>query len=723
MEQERHPTHKATSAPHTMAPGATWSMAAPGPTAGNLALERFLDRLRHLSEGERMLGDALDVIRQGFGPRRMTAWLTDEQLSGFRLVSAHGYGDDVALPEMLPEALAALFPAHMDLDAPVGAGLAPLVLAVPREADTAHLEAQLLVTLPGPHLVQGVLLLGPRDGGHSWELPHHLPLRQLALELGRTLSQLARTVAGPPLADSRVKPPAQFIARLEEELARAERFKRALTVMWLAIDVPPGIEDRETEQPVSLLVDAVGAWLASTLRVMDGIGKRPDRALVAVLPETTQHGAELLKSRLAALAVEQSFGLPRVARAKLRLRVGLASYPEQGVSSRFLLLAAERDSAEHKLEVEPHGPHSVIDSHGKHVEMVLGGGQPVASSHRMREVLELAKRVAPSKLTVLINGETGVGKERIAEFIHLNSDRRDKAEVRLNCGAIPETMIEAEFFGFERGSFTGAIRSTRGKFELADGGTLFLDEIGELSMAMQVKLLRVLDEQRFYRLGAATPCQVDVRVIAITNRDLSFEVQNGRFREDLFYRLNVVTIKIPALRERPEDIPPLVDRLISEFCDRTHLPLKKLALEAYDLLYSYPWRGNVRELRNVIERSVVVSRGNYITGEDLIRAVPDLAAARSSLLRPMSRPTTLAQQTPPSTRSSIGRQREQGVLDLIKRRPDIGLQDILREVGGSKSTGIRLLNELIARGQVVRRDRGKRSRYRISDGDEGTAES
>ena len=320
---------------------------------------------------------------------------------------------------------------------------------------------------------------------------------------------------------------------------------------------------------------------------------------------------------------------------------------------------------------------------------------------------------------MLINGETGVGKERIAEFIHLNSDRREKPEVRLNCGAIPETMIEAEFFGFERGSFTGAIRSTRGKFELADGGTLFLDEIGELSMAMQVKLLRVLDEQRFYRLGADKPCQVDVRVIAITNRDLQFEVNNGRFREDLFYRLNVVTIKIPPLRERPEDIPPLVDRLIAEFCNRTGLPHKKLALEAYDLLYSYPWRGNVRELRNVIERSVVVSRGSYITGEDLIRAVPDLALAKTSLLRPLSRPSVLAQQQEqPATRTAIGRQREQGVLELIKRRPDIGLQDILREVGGSKSTGIRLVNELIARGQVVRRDRGKRSRYRIADSPE-----
>jgi transcriptional regulator with PAS, ATPase and Fis domain len=327
----------------------------------------------------------------------------------------------------------------------------------------------------------------------------------------------------------------------------------------------------------------------------------------------------------------------------------------------------------------------------------------------MHEVLDLGRQVALSKLTVLVTGETGVGKERLAEFIHQNSERRDKPEVRINCGAIPETMIEAEFFGFERGSFTGAIRSTRGKFELADGGTLFLDEIGELSLAMQVKLLRVLDEQRFYRLGAAQPCQVDVRVIAITNRDLAQDVMAGRFREDLFYRLNVVTIRIPPLRERPEDIPPLVDRLIAEFCSRTNLPQKKLALEGYDLLYSYPWRGNVRELRNVIERSVVVSRASYITGEDLIRAVPDLSTARTSLMRPVPKPLAPA-------RSNPGRQREQGVLDLIRRRPDIGLQEILKEVGASKSTGIRLVNELIARGQVVRRERGKRSRYRIADG-------
>ena len=690
-------------------------------TSSSLAgLETYVERLRHFSSGERLVADALDAIQRAFAPRWMTAWLAEDGRAGFHRAAARGFADESSLPDALPEPLARLFPSHIDLDSPVGAGLAPSVVLVPErkgapvEDVVAH-DAQLLVTLPGPQLVQGALLLGPRGDGLPYDIAAQQMMRGLSAEVGRLLAAIGRAIAGPPTADSRVKPPAQFIARLEEELARAERFKRALTVLWMAIDPPPGLDDRDGESAVSTLVDAVGTWLAATLRVMDSLGKRPDRALVAVLPETTRSGAELLRTRLATLAIEQMFGLSRTARSRLKLRVGMASYPEEGVSSRFLMLAAERAAAEGKLEVD--GSSQADNAIGKlpHGSEVPGVGKiPVASSGRMREVLELARRVAPSKLTVLVTGETGVGKERLAEFIHQNSDRKDKPEVRLNCGAIPETMIEAEFFGFERGSFTGAIRSTRGKFELADTGTLFLDEIGELSMAMQVKLLRVLDEQRFYRLGAAAPCQVDVRVIAITNRDLSADVGAGRFREDLFYRLNVVTIKIPPLRDRPEDIPPLVDRLIGEFCDRTALPAKKLALEAYDLLYSYPWRGNVRELRNVIERSVVVSKGGYITGEDLIRAVPDLAAAKTSLMRPPVR----HQQEVPSTRATIGRQREQGVLDLIRRRPDIGLQEILREVGASKSTGIRLVNELIARGQVVRRDRGKRSRYRIAEGPE-----
>ena len=689
------------------------SGGAGGGGAGG-ALDRFLHRLRNHSEAERLIHDALEHLAAELAPRWSTAWLADELRPGLRRVLSHGLPEDSALPEVLPEALAATFPTHMDPGATSGAGMPAQLLSVPEARDggaemeeVRRLDAQLLVTLPGGHLVQGALLLGPRAGGRAYdEAARHL-LRRMGGELGRALAAAGRTPAALLPIDSRVKSPGYFVARLEEELARAERFKRALTVIWVTVDAPPGLSDRadkadkadkDGDKGVGALVDTIGSWLGTTLRVMDTIGKRPDRAMVAVLPETTRQGAELLKTRLDTLASEQSFGLPRQLRSRLRLRVGMAGYPEDGVSSRFLLLAAERDANETRgraADGEDGGTLTGSDGFKYH-EALHGPTEkvPVAASHRMREVLELAQRVANSKLTVLVTGETGVGKERIAEFIHHNSDRRDKPEVRLNCGAIPDTMIEAEFFGFERGSFTGAVRSTRGKFELADGGTLFLDEIGELSMAMQVKLLRVLDEQRFYRLGAAQPCQVDVRVIAITNRDLAAEVVGGRFREDLFYRLNVVTIKIPPLRERPEDIPPLVDRLIVEFSARSGLPPRKLALEAYDLLYSYPWRGNVRELRNVIERSVVVSKGGYITGDDLIRAVPDLANAKTSLMRPPPRPVASHVQALP-TRSSLGRQREQGVLELIRRRPDIGLQEILREVGASKSTGIRLVNELI----------------------------
>lgn len=228
--------------------------------------------------------------------------------------------------------------------------------------------------------------------------------------------------------------------------------------------------------------------------------------------------------------------------------------------------------------------------------------QLIGNSPAMTKMISLLERVAPSQANVLIGGESGTGKELVAKALHLNSGRKNHAFVPINCGAIPENLLESELFGHEKGAFTGADRRKEGLFETANGGTLFLDEIGELPMSMQVKLLRVLQEREFRRVGGTKNLPLDVRLVAATNQDLSEMVQAGTFREDLFYRLNVVSIQLPALRERREDIPLLLNTFYRRSSGLDELPIAKDALE---LLHKYPWPGNVRELENFVERCVV----------------------------------------------------------------------------------------------------------------------
>lgn len=230
----------------------------------------------------------------------------------------------------------------------------------------------------------------------------------------------------------------------------------------------------------------------------------------------------------------------------------------------------------------------------------------VGSSLQMNRVYELIERVADSDSTILIQGESGTGKEIVAKTIHYNSPRRDKPLIPINCGAIPEALLESELFGHEKGAFTGATASRTGRFELAHGGTLFLDEIGELPLSLQVKLLRVLQEQTFERVGGVKSIQVDVRIIAATNQDLEKSIEEKRFREDLYYRLNVIPINIPPLRKRKDDIPLLVNHFIDKFNHKKNKKVDGITPEALSLLHNYYWPGNIRELENLIERMIVL---------------------------------------------------------------------------------------------------------------------
>jgi two-component system response regulator HydG len=257
----------------------------------------------------------------------------------------------------------------------------------------------------------------------------------------------------------------------------------------------------------------------------------------------------------------------------------------------------------------------------------------IGRSSAMVKLLETVAQIAPSEATVLITGESGTGKEMIAGAIHFNSPRKDGPFVRINCAAITETLLESELFGHEKGAFTGAYKKKEGQFRQAHGGSLFLDEVSEMSLAMQAKLLRVLQEREITRVGGEEVIKVDVRIIAATNKDLLQEIQAGRFRDDLYYRLNVVTLNMSPLRERREDIPLLAQHFLKLFSKRNRKQIKGFTPQAMDRLLKYDWPGNVRELMNAVERGVVLSRAEYLDEEELPLIPKDVQSAGETSLK------------------------------------------------------------------------------------------
>ena len=258
-------------------------------------------------------------------------------------------------------------------------------------------------------------------------------------------------------------------------------------------------------------------------------------------------------------------------------------------------------------ELENQSLHIEIDINSDHCfENIVG------KSRAIQSVLEQVAIVAPTDSTVLLHGETGTGKELVARAIHNLSSRRDRPYVRMNCAAIPSGLLESELFGHEKGAFTGALMQRKGRFELADGGSLFLDEIGDITMELQPKLLRAVQEQEFERLGSSKTVHVNVRFVAATHRDLRAMIRDEKFREDLFYRFNVFPIEIPPLRERREDIPLLVSYFVSRVSRQMRRQIKSISKRSMEVLTNYPWKGNIRELANCIERSVILSRGEEL---------------------------------------------------------------------------------------------------------------
>jgi DNA-binding NtrC family response regulator len=335
-----------------------------------------------------------------------------------------------------------------------------------------------------------------------------------------------------------------------------------------------------------------------------------------LMPELT--GLDLIRELSALPASERPQIIMMTAHATVEsaieaMKLGAFDYLQKPFEVDELLVAASRAAEHQRLQFERRYLISERDAEFNHYGIV-------GRSRRMEEVIRTARVVAASKSTVLITGETGTGKEMVARAIHFHSAQREMPLIKVNCAAIPETLLESELFGHVRGAFTGAMTAKKGKFALAHGGSIFLDEIGTMSPALQAKLLRVLQEREFEPLGSERTQKVDVRVIAATNRDLRGMVADGRFQEDLFYRLNVIPIHIPPLRERREDIPVLVDHFVAKHAQRAGRRIDGLQPGVIATLQSLDWPGNVRELENTIERAVVLSAGALI-GPDVVRVL------------------------------------------------------------------------------------------------------
>jgi two-component system response regulator AtoC len=309
------------------------------------------------------------------------------------------------------------------------------------------------------------------------------------------------------------------------------------------------------------------------------------------------------------------------------MTVGAYDYISKPFKQDEVLLTLKKAEERERLKRE----NKELQNRLRKIEQKYSFGNIVARSEAMAHVFELVEKVAKHKTTVLITGESGTGKDLIAKTMHSHGNRTTVPMVSVNCGSIPDNLLESELFGYKKGAFTDAIRDKPGLFDEADGGTIFLDEIGELPLSLQVKLLRVLQEEEISPLGSTVSKKIDVRVIAATSRDLQKEVDEGRFREDLYYRINVMKIHLPPLRERRGDIPLLVGYFINLFNEKLGKDIEGLSSQAMPLLMAYPWPGNIRELENVIERAILLGKGRWITPADLPQSITSIRHPSSSI--------------------------------------------------------------------------------------------
>jgi two-component system response regulator GlrR len=390
-------------------------------------------------------------------------------------------------------------------------------------------------------------------------------------------------------------------------------------------------DDRNLLELVKMRLESAGYDVTTALREEDAVEAVKNRVFdlsVVDLQLVHQDGISLMEDLhlvLPEMPVIILTAYGSIESAVEAMKKGAYSYLTKPFEPQDLLLQIERALENRRLTVEIERLKGLLEERYDFANIV-------ARSEKMKKVLEMVSQIAGTESTVYIHGESGTGKELIAKAIHLASERKNGPFVAINCAALPETLMESELFGHEKGAFTGAVRSTKGLFTQAHGGTFFLDEIGDMPLSIQAKLLRALQERQFYPVGSEKPVEVDVRVIVATQKDLENHVKQGLFREDLFYRIHVIPIKLPPLRERKEDIPPLVEYFLNRFSLQMKKEVKGLMPQAMQKLMLYEWPGNVRELENTVEYAVAMTQQNMIAEELILQ--PKGAASEESL-RPL----------------------------------------------------------------------------------------
>jgi DNA-binding NtrC family response regulator/HAMP domain-containing protein len=471
-----------------------------------------------------------------------------------------------------------------------------------------------------------------------------------------------------------------FVRRLKEEVDRAAATGRPLSLLRVVIADLRGVARRRGAAAAARAVAAAAAALEEALPRRNMLARGESGELLALLVESDAQAARRLRDQVAVGLRRRADAFAEAPEFSFRT----VSYPQDGAAADMLLdslFEATETWEESRGEPAPA------------LRIPPDSGFVASRSPTMRAALEVVARVAPTNATVLLSGETGAGKELLADLIHANGDRAQAPYVRVNCAAIPDTLVESELFGYERGAFTGAERRHTGRFETANKGTLFLDEVGELPLPTQAKLLRVLQERRITRVGGAEPVDIDVRIIAASNRDLSEAVRRGEFREDLYHRLHVIELRVPPLRERREDIPELIDHFRRLFNAAHGLHVEAFAPDALDALYQHPWPGNVRELKNVVERTMLMAEGSTVEGSRL--ALPAAPAARPA-------PAVVDGLTP----------RQERILVLARERGGITNGEIVKEEEVSARTALREVQRLVDRGLLVRVGRRRGAVYR-----------